>query len=121
MRQSQAARITTGVWLFQKFKVTDHMLIKERVAIEVFEEIERYVWLMLFSSLADYRKIALEANGVDLVSHRLKCRDDVIFRSPGLLLFLDPFLDAFRRHQLMAQQHEDSELCFGFESHSGIR
>src|SRR5262245_18998806 len=97
------------------------MLVKEGVSVELLEKVERNVRFVFFPGLPDYSEVALESDRVYLVSHGFKRRDDVVLRSPRLLLYVDAIVESLRWHQLMRQQHQNAEFCLGFESHSGIR
>jgi hypothetical protein len=97
------------------------VLVIERLAFEVFKEVECDLRFVCFEGFGDHREIAAETYGVDLVAHRLERGDHVKLGSPQLLLFLDSLRDHLRWYQVLRGEDENSKLCFRFEPHSGIR
>jgi hypothetical protein len=53
---------------------------------------------MVFAGFTDDSEIATQAAWVNLVSHGLECRDDVVFGPPGLFLDLDTVFELVRGH-----------------------
>ena len=121
MRDRQSARITAGVWLLDQLEIADDVLVVQRAPLEVFQKVEGDLRFVLLPRFGNDFQIAAQSNGCDVVTHLLQCRDDVIFRPPGLLFFFDAFGNDVRRHQLLRQEDEDSESNLRLEAHNGIR
>ena len=121
MCEREPARVATRVGLLQEFQVADDMLVKERLAFKVFQKVESDMRFMFLTSVGDNREITFKPDRVNIVVHGPQCRNHIVFGSPGLLLFFDAFGNCVWRHQFLRDQHDDSQFCFRFEFHSGIR
>src|SRR5437867_11851918 len=49
MRKREAAGIATRIGLLEQFEITDHMLVEERMTVEIFEKIERDMRFVFFT------------------------------------------------------------------------
>lgn len=102
--QHQAVWIAPGIGHMQEFQIRDHVLIVERDAVKLFQQVKRNMRLPVFNRRADDSEITGGTKRVHFVPQSF----DILFRSPGHRLYV-PAIDRMGRDQVSMHEQQDAQ------------
>jgi hypothetical protein len=81
--EDEAARVAAGIGDAEQLQVGDHVLVVDRVAVELLEKVEGDVRPDLLDGVANLRQVADHAERQHLVAELAERREDVVLGLPG--------------------------------------
>ena len=117
-REQQPARIAARVGQLQQLEMRDDVLIEDRDVVEALEQIEGDVRLPFGRQAPDLAEVVVDAQRLDLMTHRRQRGDDVVLGPPRRRCDVGAFRDLGRRNQMAMDERDDPHLG---DAHSATR
>ncbi len=108
-REHEPARIAAGIGHPQQFEIARDVLVIDRFAVKLLEQIENDVRFPALDLVADRLEFVLDAERPHLVAGSAQRAHHVVFRLPFVYFLLAVPLERIGGHQFRMHEHQNAQ------------